>query len=140
MTWGNAIWTGDVPSDVQAPELQAATLLHDSGKGEIRVLLEQRKLSVTFTVQKTNTFPDVNAKTDWSQVATRTGIIRGDGTVPVWSADAQARGLKPDVPGDPAKGVQMAFLQGGYQHMTSYAHPWTHWAILYSVVQIVNDI
>ncbi|MFP3480840.1 alpha/beta hydrolase, partial [Burkholderia sp. SIMBA_057] len=37
LTWGNAIWTGDVPSDVQAPELQAAKLLHDSGKGEIRV-------------------------------------------------------------------------------------------------------
>jgi len=54
--------------------------------------------------------------------------------------DAQARGLEPNVPGDPAKRVQMAFVQGGYQHMTSYAHPWTHWAIFYSVVQIVNDI
>jgi Tle cognate immunity protein 4 N-terminal domain len=73
-------------------------------------------------------------------VAARTGIIRGDGTVPVWSADAQARGLKPDVPGDPVEGVQMAFVQGGYQHMNSYAHSWTHWALLYSVVQIVNDI
>jgi hypothetical protein len=140
LTWGNAIWTGDVPSDVQAAELQAAKLLHDSGKGEIRVFLERRKLSVTFAVQKTSTLPDVNAKTDWTQVAARTGIIRGDGTVPVWSADAQARGLKPDVPGDPVEGVQMAFVQGGYQHMNSYAHSWTHWALLYSVVQIVNDI
>ena len=140
LTWGNAIWTGDMPSDVQEPELKAATLLHDSGKGEIRVFLEQRKLSVTFAVQKTNTLPDVNDKTDWSQVASKTGIIRGDGTVPGWSADAQARGLKPDVPGDPAVGVQMAFVQGGYEHMKSYAHPWTHWAMLYSAVQIVKDI
>jgi hypothetical protein len=140
LAWGNAIWTGDVPSDVTEDDLKNAKLLHDSGKGEIRVLVSKHNLSVTFAVQKTNTLPEVNAKTDWSQVASKTGIIRGDGTVPVWSADAQARGLKPDVPGDPANGVQMAFVQGGYEHMKSYAHPWTHWAMLYSVVQIVNDI
>ncbi|RXV72482.1 alpha/beta hydrolase [Burkholderia stabilis] len=140
LAWGNAIWTGDVPADVQESELRAATLLHDSGKGELRVLLEQRNLSVTFTMQKTNKIPDVSATTDWNRVASKTGIIRGDGTVPAWSADAQARGLKPDVPGDPAKGVQMAFVQAGYEHMKSYAHPWTRWALLYSVVQIVKDI
>ncbi|MFM0645148.1 alpha/beta hydrolase [Paraburkholderia bryophila] len=138
LAWGNAIWTGDVPSDVTEDDLKSAKLLHDSGKGEIRVLISKHNLSVTFTVQKTNTLPEVNDKTNWSQVASKTGIIRGDGTVPVWSADAQARGLRPDVPGDPAKGVQMAFVQGGYEHMKSNAHPWTHWAMLYSVVQIVN--
>ncbi|KVQ55180.1 hypothetical protein WT21_02400 [Burkholderia territorii] len=140
LAWGNAIWTGDVPADVQPDELRAAKLLHDSGKGELRVLLQQRNLSVTFTMQKTNKVPDVSATTDWDRVADKTGIIRGDGTVPAWSADAQARGLKPDVPGDPAKGVQMAFVQAGYEHMNSYAHPWTRWALLYSVVQIVKDI
>lgn len=140
LTWGNALWTGDVPADVEEPELRAATLLHDSGKGELRVLLEQRKLSVTFTVQKTNKVPDVSATTDWARVGSKTGIIRGDGTVPSWSADAQARGLKSDVPGDPAKGMQIAFVQGGYEHMKSYAHPWTRWAMLYSVVQIVKDV
>nr|WKF59812.1 hypothetical protein HUO10_004323 [Paraburkholderia busanensis] len=140
LTWGNAIWTGDVPSNVTKDELKKAKLLHNSGKGEIRVLLEQRQLSVTFTVQKTNTLPDVSATTDWSKVAAKTGIIRGDGTVPSWSADAQARGLKPDVPGDRAQGVQLAFIQGGYEHMKSNAHPWTHWAMLYSAVQIVKNI
>ncbi|WGS51928.1 alpha/beta hydrolase [Paraburkholderia sp. D15] len=138
LTWGNAIWTGDVPSDVTEDDLKHAKLLNDSGRGEIRVLVSKHNLSVTFTVQKTNTLPDVNLKTDWDKVASKTGIIRGDGTVPAWSADAQARGLKPGVPGEPAKGVQMAFVQGGYEHMKSNAHPWTHWAMLYSVVQIVN--
>ncbi|MGN7983488.1 esterase/lipase family protein [Burkholderia sp. 22313] len=140
LAWGNAIWTGDVPADVQESELRAAKLLNDSGKGEIRVLLQQRNLSITFTMQKTNKIPDVSATTDWDRVASKTGIIRGDGTVPAWSADAQARGLKPDVPGDPAHGVRMAFVQAGYEHMKSYAHPWTRWALLYSVVQIVKDI
>ncbi|RQZ59310.1 triacylglycerol lipase [Burkholderia sp. Bp9004] len=140
LAWGNAIWTGDVPADVHESELRAAQLLDDSGKGQLRVLLKERNLSVTFTMQKTNKIPDVSATTDWDRVAGKTGIIRGDGTVPAWSADAQARGLKPGVPGDPANGVQMAFVQAGYEHMKSYAHPWTRWALLYSVVQIVKDI
>ena len=138
LTWGNAVWTGDVPADVTEDDLMNALLLHDSGKGEMRVLVSKHNLSVTFKVQKTNTLPDVNDKTDWTKVASKTGVIRGDGTVPVWSADAQARGLRPDVPGDAVSGVQMAFVQGGYEHMKSYQHPWTLWAILYSVVQIVN--
>ncbi|NYH16858.1 esterase/lipase family protein [Paraburkholderia bryophila] len=140
LAWGKALWTGDLPSDVTEDELSAATLLHDSHGGEVRVLLEQRKLSVTFTVQKTNTMSGVNNKTDWSLVALKTGITPGDGTVPAWSAQAQARGLNPNVKGDPAQGVQMAFEQGGYEHMKSYAHPWTRWALLYSVVQIVKDV
>ncbi|MCA8276010.1 hypothetical protein LGN17_26360 [Burkholderia sp. AU30280] len=44
------------------------------------------------------------------------------------------------MPGEGAKGVQMAFMQAGYEHMKRYAHPWTRWALLYSVVQIVKDI
>ncbi|WGS50344.1 hypothetical protein LFL96_02215 [Paraburkholderia sp. D15] len=140
LTWGNAVWTSDLPSDVQENELRGARCLHDSGKGEIRVLLEERKLTVTFTVQKTNQIPNVSSSTDWARVANKTGIIRGDGTVPAWSADAQARGLKPDIPGARAKGVQMAFVQAGYEHMKSYAHPWTRWALLYSVVQIVKNV
>lgn len=33
-------------------------------------------------MQKTNKIPDVSATTDWDRVADKTGIIRGDGTVP----------------------------------------------------------
>ncbi|WDD91461.1 alpha/beta hydrolase [Burkholderia sp. FERM BP-3421] len=31
LTWGNAVWIGDVPSDVTADDLKTARLLHDSG-------------------------------------------------------------------------------------------------------------
>jgi hypothetical protein len=63
------------------------------------------------------------------------GIVRGDGTVPVWSAEAPARGAE----GGPAQGVQMVFDQGGYVHQESYNHSWARWALLYSVVQIAQD-
>lgn len=69
----------------------------------------------------------------------KNGIIAGDGTVPVWSAEAQARGLDPRVKGDPATGVKMAFVQHGFVHQLSYKHPWVLWALLYSIVQIAQD-
>lgn len=132
LTWGKVIWTGDeLPSDVTEEELRAARFLFDSRKGDIRVLLSVRKLSVTFTVQK---------EKQESSPYRDNGMIPGDGTVPSWSAEAQARGLKPGVPGESASGVKMAFVQAGYSHQMSFLHPWTRWALLYSVVQIVKNV
>lgn len=135
LTWGKVIWTGDMPAGVTEDELRAATLLHDSHSGNVRVYLKSRELSVEFEVQKV---PKLPAGAD-APDPDKNGIIAGDGTVPAWSADAQARGLKPGVKGDTAEGVQMAFVQGGYDHQGSYNHPWTRWAMLYSVVQIAQD-
>jgi hypothetical protein len=135
LTWGKVIWTGNVPSGVSEKELSAATLLHDSHTGNVRVHLASRDLTIEFEVQKV---PKLPAGTD-APDPNKNGIIAGDGTVPTWSADAQARGLRPGVKGNPAKGVQMAFVQGGYNHQGSYDHPWTRWALLYSVVQIAQD-
>jgi hypothetical protein len=135
LTFGKVIWTGNMPSGVTEEELRAATFLHDSHTGNVRVYLESRKLTVDFEVQKVAKLP---AGVDAPDPG-KNGIIVGDATVPTWSADAQARGLRPGVKGDPAKGVQMAFVQGGYDHQGSYNHPWTRWALLYSVVQIAQD-
>ncbi|MFL9990515.1 alpha/beta hydrolase [Paraburkholderia sediminicola] len=135
LTWGKVIWTGDMPSGVTEDELRAATLLHDSHSGNVRVYLESRKLTVELEVQKV---PKLPAGTDEPD-PDKNGIIVGDATVPSWSADAQARGLRPGVKGDRPHGVQMAFVQGGYDHQGSYNHPWTRWALLYSVVQIAHD-
>ncbi|EIP86463.1 hypothetical protein A33K_17553 [Burkholderia humptydooensis MSMB43] len=33
----------------------------------------------------------------------------------------------------------MVFDQGGYEHQFSYNHPWTRWALLYSIVQIAQE-
>jgi len=132
LTWGRVVWTGDeLPSGVTEEELRSAKLISDSSKGEVRVFLEARKSSVKFTVQKVK---------HESSPTRDNGMISGDGTVPVWSADAQARGLKPDVPGELARGVRMAFVQGGYDHQLSFNHPWMRWSLLYSVVRIVKDV
>ncbi|WP_132384597.1 MULTISPECIES: hypothetical protein [unclassified Paraburkholderia] len=135
LTWGKVFWAGNVPSGVTEEELRAATLLHDSHTGNVRVYLESRKLTVEFEVQKV---PRLPAGAD-APNPDKNGIIPGDATVPAWSADAQARGLRPGVKGDPPHGVQMAFVQGGYDHQGSYNHPWTRWAMLYSIVQIAQD-
>ncbi|WP_174915282.1 esterase/lipase family protein [Burkholderia lata] len=136
LTWGNAVWTGNIPAGVTEEELLAATPLSDSRNGTLRVYLESRKVAVEFQVQRTPTLP--RAANDLEK--TSNGIIPGDGTVPVWSARAQARGLKPGVSGGAAKGMQMVFEQGGYQHQFSYDHPWTRWSVLYSIVQIVWNV
>ncbi|WP_322094284.1 esterase/lipase family protein [Paraburkholderia bannensis] len=135
LTWGKVQWTGDIPAGVTEDELRAATLLQDSHTGKIRVYLESRKQAVEFEVQKV---PKLPAGAN-SPEPDKNGIIPGDGTVPAWSADAQARGLKPGITGGTAQGVQMAFVQGGYDHQGSYNHPWTRWAMLYSIVQIAQD-
>lgn len=144
LSWGKVVWTGNVPMDVTEDELRAATFLSDSysGKysGKVRVHLEARNLTVEFEVQKVAKLPNGTGAVCISLEDTKNGIIPGDGTVPVWSARSQARGVKPGVKGDPAKGVQMVFEQGGYPHQFSYEHPWARWALLYSIVQIVKNV
>jgi hypothetical protein len=139
LTFGRVIWKGNMPSDVTEEELRAAKLLHDSHTGTVRVYLEARRLAVEFEVQKAARLPVDPDASDLSPHDSKNGIIAGDGTVPVWSAEAQARGLAPGVKGDAATGVQMAFIQHGYDHQLSYNHPWTRWAMLYSIVQITQD-
>ncbi|AJY39336.1 alpha/beta hydrolase [Burkholderia humptydooensis] len=134
--WGTVIWTGNLPADVTEDELRAATFLHvdpnsDSGKGNLRIYLESRKLVVEFEVQKVAKLPPGSTTTDPS----KNGIVPGDGTVPVWSAEAPASSAS----GGAAPGVQMVFDQGGYEHQFSYNHPWTRWALLYSIVQIAQE-
>ncbi|MFP3276230.1 MAG: alpha/beta hydrolase, partial [Paraburkholderia sp.] len=97
LTFGKVIWTGNMPSGVTEEELRAATFLHDSHTGNVRVYLESRKLTVDFEVQKVAKLP---AGVDAPDPG-KNGIIVGDATVPTWSADAQARGLRPGVKGDP---------------------------------------
>lgn len=139
LTWGRVIWRGNVPSDVTEDELRAATFLRDSRTGNLRVYLEQRRLAVDFEVQKVSELPSNADPSDPAPHDSKNGIIAGDGTVPVWSAEAQARGLDSRVKGNPASGIQMAFVQAGYDHQSSYNHPWTRWALLYSIVQIAQD-
>ncbi|KAA0071460.1 alpha/beta hydrolase [Paraburkholderia sp. T12-10] len=139
LTWGRVIWKGNMPSDVTQEELRAAKLLRDSHTGNLRVYLEARKLAVEFEVQKASRLPADANPSDLAPHDSKNGIIAGDGTVPVWSAEAQARGLVPGVKGDAAPGVKMAFVQHGYDHQFSYKHPWTRWALLYSIVQIAQN-
>jgi len=139
LTWGKVIWKGILPADVTEAELRAATPLSDSESGNVRVYLESRKLTVEFEVQKVSMLLPAHVESDPSRGESRYGLVAGDGTVPVRSAEAQARGLDPKVKGDAATGVQMAFVQGGYGHQDSYDHPWTRWALLYSIVQISQD-
>lgn len=139
LSWGRVVWTGDVPADVTEDELRGATLLSDSHSGVIRLRLERRNLTVEFQVQKVAKLSGRSAIHNASLEDGKNGIIPGDGTVPVWSARAQARGIKIGVKGEPAQGVQMVFEQGGYPHQFSYDHPWARWALLYSIVQITKN-
>ncbi|WP_338134205.1 alpha/beta hydrolase [Burkholderia gladioli] len=131
-TWGKVVWTADaLPSDVTVEELLEAKLLHDSHKGDIRLMLERGRQTISFSIQKTKKLSGPNRDN---------GIVPGDGTVPICSADAQARGLREGAKGEKAQGMRMAFLQGGYEHQFSYNHPWTRWSLLYSLVQIAGDV
>ncbi|MBU9398798.1 alpha/beta hydrolase [Burkholderia multivorans] len=131
LAWGTVIWKGIVPPDVTEEELRAARLMHDSNRGTVRVHLDSRNVTIEFEVQKVAMLPAGGNGPD----PEKNGIVPGDGTVPVWSAEAPARGAN----GGAAPGVQMVFDQGGYVHQESYNHPWARWALLYSIVQIAQD-
>ncbi|VBB13294.1 esterase/lipase family protein [Burkholderia stabilis] len=135
LAWGTVIWKGDVPTGVTEEELRGARFLSEKGAdshtGTLRVHLDSRNVTVEFEVQKLAKLPPGSQAPD----PKKNGIIPGDGTVPVWSAEAPAYGLE----GGAAHGVQMVFDQGGYVHQESYNHPWTRWALLYSIVQIAKD-
>jgi hypothetical protein len=139
LTWGKVIWKAPLPLGVTEDELRAAIPLTDSESGNVRVYLESRKKTVEFEVQRVAKLPLGADDPDPRRREDVYGIVAGDGTVPVWSAQAQACGVNPRVNGDAATGIQMAFMQGGYGHQESYDHPWTRWALLYSIVQIAQD-
>ena len=129
-TWGRVVWQGDIPEDVTEAELKAAELVSDSHHGDL--VISVRGQTVKLSVQHQAVAPEPGDADN--------GIIPGDGTVPVWSAAAQGRGIVPGSSGDKAAGVQMAFVQGGYEHQFCFNHPWTRWATLYSVTQIAQTI
>ncbi|KVA30763.1 hypothetical protein WI44_11635 [Burkholderia cepacia] len=131
LAWGTVIWKGNVPPDVTEDELRAGRLLSDSHRGTVRIHLDSRNVTIEFEVQKQPVLPSGSDVPD----PEKNGIVPGDGTVPVWSAEAPARSAD----GGPATGVQMMFDQGGYVHQESYNHPWARWALLYSIVQISQD-
>ncbi|WP_175967587.1 esterase/lipase family protein [Burkholderia sp. BCC0322] len=135
LAWGTVIWKGNVPPDVTEEELRAARFLSEKGAdshtGTLRVHLDSRNLTIEFEVQKVAKLPPGSDTPD----PKKNGIVPGDGTVPVWSAEAPAYGAE----GGAAHGVQMVFDQGGYVHQESYNHPWSRWALLYSIVQIAQD-
>ncbi|UTV57525.1 esterase/lipase family protein [Burkholderia arboris] len=135
LAWGTVIWKGNVPASVTEEELRAARFLgekhDDSHTGTLRVHLDSHNVTVEFEVQKVAKLPPGSDAPD----PKKNGIVPGDGTVPVWSAEAPAHGVE----GGAAHGVQMVFDQGGYVHQESYNHPWARWALLYSIVQIAQD-
>ena len=66
----------------------------------------------------------------------KNGIIPGGGVLYRHGRPKHPRGAWK---GGAAHGVQMVFDQGGYVHQESYNHPWTRWALLYSIVQIAQN-
>ncbi|MEJ0004137.1 MAG: alpha/beta hydrolase [Pararobbsia sp.] len=128
-TWGNVVWRGDLPEGVTEAELKAAKLIDDDHQGVLTILV--RGQAVKLTVQQQAVAPKQNEKNN--------GIIHGDATVPAWSAAAQGRGLIPGLSKETANGVQMVFVQGGYEHQFCFDHPWTRWATLYSVARIAHS-
>ncbi|PRE59281.1 esterase/lipase family protein [Burkholderia multivorans] len=131
LAWGRVIWKGNIPAGVTEEDLRAARLMHDSHSGTLRVHLDSRNVTIEFEVQKVAKLPPGSNAPN----PEKNGIVPGDGTVPVWSAEAPARGAE----GGAGPGVQMVFVQGGYVHQESYNHPWARWALLYSIVQIAQD-
>lgn len=117
-SWGEVVWQGPLPLDITEYELRTAKLLEDNHQG--LVAIELRGKPVQLAIQPAEQF--------------------GDGTVPAESAAAQARGIAPTVTGNPAKGMQQVFIQGGYEHQFCYNHAWARWATLYSVVQIAQSL
>lgn len=129
-TWGKVLWEGAFPDGTTKEDLIAAKLIEDDHNGTMIVLVRGQFVKVT--VQKAAVIPQPGQRDN--------GIVPGDGTVPALSAAAQGRGLLPGVPGNKARGVQMVFVQGGYEHQASFNHPWSRWATLYSVARIVHSV
>ncbi|SDD22016.1 hypothetical protein SAMN05216345_1072 [Cupriavidus sp. YR651] len=129
-TWGKVLWEGALPEGTTAEELKGAELIHDDHHGVLTIRV--RGQAIKLTVQQKAVAPKQGERDN--------GIIAGDGTVPSWSAAAQGRGLIPGLSKDKANGVQMVFVQGGYEHQFSFEHPWTRWGTLYSVAQIAHSI
>ncbi|MFC0087079.1 hypothetical protein ACFFJT_19620, partial [Dyella flava] len=131
-TWGTVIWQGDIPDGAGEDELKTAQLIHDDHHGVLKILVAGQ--TVTFTVQQKAIAPK-GGEID-------NGIVKGDGTVPIFSAESQARGVIPalSMASSKAEGVQMVFVQGGYEHQFCFAHPWSRWATLYSMAKIAHSI
>jgi hypothetical protein len=129
LTWGTVVWKGNIPFGVTESELMAAPLISDDQKGVVRIKL--RGQDITVTVQQAAVAPSPGIDN---------GIVPGDGTVPIWSSEAQGRGVKPGLSGNRAHGMQMVFTQGGYAHQFCYSHAWARWATLYSVVRIAQQV
>jgi hypothetical protein len=131
-TWGTVVWQGDIPEGIDEEALKAAEWIgqdRDDHHGILKVILGGQTFK--FTVQQKSVAPAGGQKDN--------GIIPGDGTVPRWSAAAQGRGLITGSAGK-ANGVQMVFVQGGYEHQFCFDHSWTRWATLYSMAQIAHKI
>lgn len=129
-TWGKVVWQGEFPAGMTEEELKTAEMIHDDHHGVLTIRV--RGQVIKLTAQQKAVAP--------MQCERDNGIIAGDGTVPSWSAAAQGRGLIPGLSKDKANGVQMVFVQGGYEHQFSLEHPWTRWGTLYCVAQIAHSI
>ncbi|WP_244118540.1 lipase family alpha/beta hydrolase [Burkholderia gladioli] len=127
LTFGRVYWTGDFPAGTTEADLLAATLQSDDFGGSIRISVKGKVVTV-------------EAETMTTQFAEQRGFIVGDGTVPGWSGESVARGLKSDVAGGKADGVRVAFDQKGFDHQGCFKHPWARWATLYSMVKIAQSI
>lgn len=132
-TFGRVYWRGNFPSGTTESDLLSARLLSDQKTGRFRLLVKGQAVDVEAE-------PMLVAQTAVSGLATDRGQIPGDGTVPVWSSEAAARGVKDDVAGGKADGVQIAFAQKGFGHQECFKHPWARWAVLYSMVKIAKSI
>lgn len=127
LTFGNVIWRGGIPAGTTEADMLAAELVHDDLQG-------------TVTISIKGHFVTLGAEDNSVLIGADKGIIPGDGTVPVWSGESVARGLKPGLDGGTAKGVRIAFEQAGFDHQGCFSHPWPRWAVLYSMVNIAKSI
>ncbi|WP_230944958.1 lipase family alpha/beta hydrolase [Burkholderia vietnamiensis] len=127
LTFGRIYWRGDFPAGTTEEDLMKAELLSDDQKGQVRIRVKGLVCTLFAEIMDPN-FPQER------------GLIFGDGTVPSWSGESVARGLKAGVPGEKAKGVQIAFTQNGFDHQGCFGHPWAKWATLYSMVKVAKSI
>ncbi|WP_230961901.1 esterase/lipase family protein [Burkholderia anthina] len=127
LTFGKILWRGPFPAGTTEDDLLRAQFLSDNRRGQIRIRIKDQ----TYTIEAELATPNSAAER---------GLIFGDGTVPFWSGESVARGLKEGVPGGKAEGVHIAFDQRGLGHQECFKHPWARWATLYSVVKIAERI